>query len=82
MNLKIIKGNRRSSLTWNNVGSDLSNFIKNDQNAGPSQLAVLWVMTPKFDFLLIGADTQGIHEHSKFWKNFTAPWVKLQTTKK
>ena len=27
-------------------------------------------------------NTQGVHKHSKFWKNFTVSWVRLWTTSK
>ena len=37
--------------------SDISNFIESDQKVAPYQLVVSWVMTPKNDFLLIGAGT-------------------------
>ena len=38
-------------------GSHFSNFIKSDQKVAPYQLVAFWVMTPKSDFLLIGAGT-------------------------
>ena len=36
-------------------GSDVSNFIGSDQKVAPYHLVVFQVMTPKSDFLLIGA---------------------------
>ena len=27
-------------------------------------------------------NTQGVHEHSNIWKNFTVRWVRLWTTNK
>ena len=43
-----------SAYSW---GSDVSNFIGTDQKVAPYHLVLYWVMTPKIDFLLIGAET-------------------------
>ena len=37
--------------------SDVLNFIGSDQKVAPYHLVVVWGMTPKSDFLLIGAGT-------------------------
>ena len=37
--------------------SDISNFIGSDQKVAPHQLVVFYLMTPKSDFWVIGAET-------------------------
>ena len=44
-------------ITFKSQGSNVSIFIGSDQKVAPYQLVVFQVMTPKSDFLLIGAGT-------------------------
>ena len=59
---------------------DLSHFIGSDETAAPQHLVVfLGNNTQKWFFTDLDQDnnTQGTHEHNKFWRAFSAHWVLL-----
>lgn len=59
---------------------DLSHFIGSDETAAPQHLVVfLGNNAQKWFFTDLDQDnnTQGTHEHNKFWRAFSAHWVLL-----
>ena len=64
-------------------GSDISNFIRSDQKVAP-YLVVFQVITPKSDFLLIGAETttpKGFHKQ-KILEKLCSSFSKIMNNKK